>query len=180
MTVKKNTQVFVLILMWILLSPLFLFLSIKWKMPRLAPRIILTIIAPMTLLIISLTSISGYVYYYTYIKRGTKSEIETKTGLNFPKFTIIEKRHKTFGPAFNGDFSMEYKVQLDTLNVQEFYKQIQSSIEITDNERNDNISYSWESNSEDSYFFNYSDYQEYLELEINRFNGEMEIRYGSL
>lgn len=180
MAVKRTLKVIVLTLMWIFVSPLFLILSIYWKMPRLTPRIILTIIAPMSILIIFLTSFAGYKYYYFNFKRGNKSEIETKTGMEFPKFKTIEKRREIYDPSFNGDFSMEYKVQLDTINIKEFYKKIQNAIEIAGDEENDEIFYIWKHNPEGNFSFNYSDFQEHLELEINRFNGEMEIRYGSL
>ena len=89
MNTKLISRLLALVLAWLVFSPLFLFLSIRWKKPKLIPRIILTTIAPLTLVVLFFVSWGSYDYYYYNIKRGSRSEIEAKTGLNFPKYKTI-------------------------------------------------------------------------------------------
>ncbi|MCE4566039.1 hypothetical protein INQ51_17095 [Maribellus sp. CM-23] len=177
---KNIFKTIVLILSWIIFSPLFLFLSIKWRVPKLVPRIILTTLAPLSLLIIFFVSRGTYDYYYYNIKRGSKSEIEAKTGLDFPKFKTIEKRHTRFGPAFNGDFSMEYTVKFDTLNIAIFYQQIENKIESGSTNLKDSVFVYWDRYGDGIYSFNFNDLEENLELIIDSNKEEMRITYGCM
>jgi|GEM_PF-6081908 len=169
-----------LILSWIILSPLFLFLSVKWNKPKLLGRIILTLIAPFTLITISFISWHGYEYYYYQIKRGSITEIEAKTGMEFPECKTIKKRRRTYGPSFNSDFIMNYSVQLDTTDITSFYQQIEEAIESSNTQENNSLYYYWDMDNKGNFSFSHNDYQEHLELNINTQTGEMDITYGSL
>lgn len=176
-TIFRNA---ILIISWIIFSPLFLFLSVKWNKPKLIGRIILTIIAPVTLITLSFISWNGYEYYYYQIKRGSISEIEAKTGMEFPKCKTIEKRQRTYGTSFNGDFTMNYSVQLDTTDITSFYQRIEEAIKSSHIQENNSLYYYWDMDNKGNFSFNHNNYQEHLELNINTQTGEMDITYGSL
>ena len=178
--IKEILKTSTLILSWIVFSPLFLFLSVEWKRPKFIGRIILTIIAPVTLLTLSFVTWHGYEYYYYQIKRGSRSEIEAKTGIDFPKYKTIEKRRRTYEPSFNGDFMMNYSVQLDTTDIDQFYEQIRNVIESNNRQKNENIIVCWDSYSGGIYSFSHSNFQEILELSIDSKTGKIIITYGCI
>ena len=173
-----------LLILWLIFPPLFLFFSIKWKTPKIISRTILTIIAPLTLLILMAISLQGYEYYYHHVKRGSKSELETKTGMLFPKFHTTNKRQFTYGNSFNGDFTMEYTVKLDTNNIQVFYEQIEQQIQFYEEQIEKNPAIYWTIDKEGNYFFTYQDFEngddETLELKINKKDAEIKILFGQI
>jgi hypothetical protein len=179
MSFKKDSKIIALILMWILFSPLFLILSIKWSMPKLVPRIILTTLAPLSVLIIFFCSWGCYEYYYFHIKRGSRPEIEAKTGMEFPRFKTIERREMLYGPIFFRAFKMDYTVQLDTTNVDKFYQQINNKIKSGNYYREDNASSIIWDHSYGLYSFSHFNTHENLVLVINSKNGVMRIIFGS-
>ena len=108
------------------------------------------------------------------------SEIEAKTGLDFPKYKTIEKRHNTFGTSFNREFSMEYTVQLDTTNIDDFYEQLKIRRNAHAGDKDEKTIDSWDINGEGGYTFRHSDHQEHLFLSIDSSTGKMRVTYGSL
>jgi hypothetical protein len=178
--IKEILKTSTLILSWIVFSPLFLFLSAEWKRPKLIGRIMLTIIAPVTLLTLSFVTWHGYEYYYYQVKRGSRSEIEAKTGIDFPEYKTIEKRRRAYEPSFNGDFTMNYSVQLDTTDIDQFYKHIREAISYKNVVKNDSLYFYWDIDFNGNFFFNHNDFQENLDLQINNKTGEMKITYGSM
>lgn len=180
MSLKRSYQFVVLFFTWFLFSPLFLFFSIRWRKPKMFLRLILAAVAPFTLGILLLFSVTSYRYYYQNIQRGGRAEIETKTGLYFPKYSSITQRHNIYNSGFNGDFTMGYFVMFDTANIKEFYHSITGEIESGNSIQRDSLFKSWMIDKEGNYSFSYNDFQEFLELEINRETGEMKIMYGDL
>ena len=170
-----------LLFQWLIFPPLFLFFSIKWKTPKIITRTVLTIIAPLTLVVLIAISWQGYDYYYYQIKRGSRSEIETKTGLIFPKFHTTNKRQFTYGPSFLGDFRMEYTVKLDTNNIQEFYEQIEQQIKFAEEQKGKHSAINWSMDNEGNYSFSEIDFETgNLELKINKKNAVVEILFGQM
>ncbi|MGQ7868953.1 hypothetical protein [Sunxiuqinia sp. sy24] len=169
-----------LILSWIIFSPLFLFLSIRWNKPKLIGRSMLTLIAPLTLLTLVFVSWQGYEYYYYQLKRGSRSEIEAKTGMNFPQYKTIEKRQRTYGSGFNDDFIMNYSVQLDTVDIDHFYQQVKKRTGSKHTGNNDRLYSSWSIDKDKNFSFSHIDYQEHLDLKINTETGVMDITFGSM
>lgn len=171
----------VLFLFWLVFSPLFLTFSIIWKMPRLTYRIILTLIAPFTLFVL-LMGWFVFGYYYTYyFSRGGRTEIEAKTGVDFPKYKILEKRHFIYGPWMSGDFDMEYTVKLDTAGIGEFYLRVEKQMEKAKDDCAGNDSY-WSVDENGNYRFNSPvepETQETFGLLIDKTNAVAKITYGS-
>jgi hypothetical protein len=170
-----------LFIFWLIFSPLFLVFSIIWKMPRLRYRVVLTLIAPFTLLVLLITEDVAERYYTCYFKRGTRTEVETKTGVKFPEYKTLEKRHFTFGPKITGDFDMEYSVKFDTVKIQDFYNQIEIQINNQRTNFDKDSVLSWSINEDGNYKFiqPLSESTETLELEINKKNFLINIKYGS-
>lgn len=171
-TILKDLTLAVL---WLLISPLFLFFSIRWKRPKKIARIILTVIAPFTLIVFFIVLISGGFYYYHYIQRGSRAEIERRTGIEFPWFKTVERRKFEIKPLFTGDFSMKRKVRIDTA----YIKGIIGGI---DNSTKDSLSryafnYIWDING-NVVSFNYMDENDILKFSIDRETGVMDIDFG--
>ena len=182
--IKLILKISVLLLLWLIFSPLFLWFSIKWNIPKLVSRIILTIIAPFTLLIFLAIYWQGYDYYYHHIKRGSRSELETKTSIIFPKFHTANKKQFVYGSSFNGDFTMEYTVKLDTNNIQVFYEQIEQQIQFYEKQEGKYSAVDWSIDKEGNYFFTYLDIEngddETLELYFNKKDAKVKIVFGQM
>lgn len=174
---------FALFMTWLIFPPIFLILSTIWKTPRKIWRLVLTFIAPLTLLILLLTMIWANDYYYWHYKRGSKKEIETLTSLKLPKYKVIEKRHFTYGPRFQGDFIMEYTIKLDTLNIKEFYNNIEEQIIILNSDNKRNTVPSWRITESGDYYYGSSgaplDSHEMLELLFDKKNSTVKVEFGS-
>jgi hypothetical protein len=184
---KKSTthlliKSFVLFIFWLIFSPLFHVFSIKWKMPRLGYRIVLTFIAPFTLLVLFLGLFSAGYYYNYYLGRGTRTEIETKTGMEFPKFRTLEKRDFIYGSRFTGDFTMEYKAKMDTVKIQDFYNQIELQLGKQRKKYDKDSVINWSIIEDGNCHFMqpWSESQETLDLKVDKKNSIMTIKYGSL
>jgi len=171
-----------LIFSWLLFPPLFFIFSTIWKMPKKIWRIVLTIIAPLSLLLIIICSVWVYQNYHVYRERGSRKEIEIKTGIELPKYQKFERRYFIYGSAFGGDFTMEYSIQLDTAGAQDFYRQIEEKL---NEQKNDSVDsgVSWSLTEEGNYHFSSPGInpltQENLELFIDRKNALVRVIYGS-
>jgi hypothetical protein len=171
-----------LIFSWLLFPPLFFILSTIWKMPKKIWRVVLTIIAPLSLLLIIICSVWVYQNYHVYRERGSRKEIEIKTGIELPKYQKFERRYFIYGSAFGGDFTMEYSIQLDTAGAQDFYRQIEEKL---NEQKNDSVDsgVSWSLTEEGNYHFSSPGInpltQENLELFIDRKNALVRVIYGS-
>lgn len=183
LTLQSVFRSFTLFIFWLILPPIFLTLSIIWKTPRRIWRIVLTLIAPLTLLVLVMSVNSGSQYYYHHISRGSKNEIETLTGLKLPRYKIIEKRHFTYGPNFQGDFIMEYTIKLDTVKIKEFYNKIEEQITDYNLEKDRNPEPFWVINENGDYYFKSSGIQpethETLELLFDKKNATMKVEFGT-
>jgi hypothetical protein len=171
-----------LIFSWLLFPPLFFIFSTIWKMPKKIWRIVLTIIAPLSLLLIIICSVWVYQNYHVYRERGSRKEIEIKTGIELPKYQKVERRYFIYGSAFGGDFTMEYSIQLDTAGAQDFYRQIEEKL---NEQKNDSVDSGvfWSLTEEGNYHFSSPGInpltQENLELFIDRKNALVRVIYGS-
>ncbi|MDO9615989.1 MAG: hypothetical protein Q7J86_15890 [Bacteroidota bacterium] len=185
---KPQTQTilkrFVLSIFWLIFPPLFLILSIVWKSPKLVMRIVLTAIAPLTIVAIVIGIFSLNQLHYYYIERGSRTEIEAKTGMEFPDYETVEKRHFSYGPSFNGDFTMERTVKFDTVNIHDFYEQIDLKIIETGKNTLNSFSIYWSMQENGNYSFTHFDPQDEddqtLELEIDKKNSQVRITYGRM
>ncbi len=178
-TVIKSLVLFVF---WLVFPPLFLLFSFIWKIPRLAYRFIFTLLAPVTLFFLFLCSIMAYVYYDCFIVRGSRTEIETKTGLDFPDYRTVERRRFEDYFSFNGDYTITFSVKIDTVGIQDFYNQIEKQIELHNKEKREDSN--WDFDIDGNYSFSslgiYPDIgkEESLQLTIDKKNSIMEISYG--
>jgi len=167
---------------WLIFPPLFLVLSIIWKTPKLIARIILTFLAPVSLILLLLMSFYTYSYYYFFIARGSRTEIETKTEVKFPDYKIIERKHMDDQPSINGDFSIEYSVKLDTANIKGLYNRIDMLILNRDTLNNKNINGGWTINENGNFNFSHMENDDpddqYLELNIDKKTALVKIKYG--
>lgn len=167
--------------LWLVFPPLFLLLAFVWKMPRMVPRIILFVVAPLTLLVLLAGGLDLYIRYHQYVDRGSRSEIEMKSGVEFPRYRTIEKRKRVPLPARFRDFTIEYKVQLDTTCIRDFYQAIEASArQETDSlkpQRN-----TWSITPEGKYFFHDAGIddpdQEFITVIINPSLHQADIEYG--
>ncbi len=100
--------------------------------------------------------------------------------MHFPKYKTVEKRQRTYGPAFNGDFTMNYSVQLDTVDIDHFYQQIKMKKESQHTLNNDRVYASWSMDKNKNFSFTHIDDHEHLDLKINTETGVMAITFGSM
>lgn len=174
----------VLFFTWLFCPPLFLVFSIIWKSPKLVGRIILTIIAPLTITTFIIIFIYIHEYHYYYFKRGNRLEIEVKTGLKFPDYKAIEKKHFTDRIGFKGDFMMQYSVKLDTANIQEFYNQIEAKIQISEKQKEEELFTHWNKHQDENYYFSHIDFNDeddqILSITIDKKSSIAEIEYGRM
>ncbi len=178
-TVIKSLVLFVF---WLVFPPLFLLFSFIWKMPRLAFRIIFTLLAPVTLFFLVLGAVLVMNFYQVHFVRGARAEIEAKTGLDFPSYQTVEKRHFVYGPTFMGDFTLEYSVKMDTAEIGNFYRQVEKQMEKSKcNSTGSDCSWAVDENG--NYRFNSPGIepatQETLELVIDKRNAVVKITCGS-
>jgi len=171
-----------LALLWLLFPPLFLVLAFVWKMPRMAARIILFVVAPITLVMLLATGVDLYNRYHQYVDRGSRSEIESKTGLKFPRYRTIDKREIIFKYPRGLDFTMKYKVQLDTARIREFYQAIETTAQPTAIDTLHMRPPGWRINSDGNYDFydsgiNHPD-QQFLDITIDKSMHQATIVYG--
>jgi len=176
---KKYTsriRYLVLIASWLLFPPLFLLFSFIWNIPKKMARIILTLVAPLTLVFLQFISYITYSNYNIYIERGSRSEIETKTRIKFPDYETVERTHFKGRVSFTGDFTMHYSIKLDTTNIQDFYNRINAQIQ------QQNISTGWSINEEGHYSFSHiaenTEEHQALDLNIDKNTALVEIQYG--
>lgn len=180
LTILKS---FALFIFWLIFPPIFFELSIIWKMPKKIGRVVLSIIAPLNLLILIIVVILAEDYFYVHIERGSKNEIETTTGLDLPSYEVIEERHSLIPHRnFNGDFEMSYTIKLDTTNIYDFYKQVEELIAKQQNDSTKTVSY-WKVSESGDYHFStisiHPDTEENLSLDIDKKNAEIRVIYGA-
>lgn len=130
--ILKNVALF---LTWFFISPLYLFLSIKWKIPKTIARTIFFILSPFTLILLAIPSYFAYDYYYHFIKRGSISEIEKKSHVEFPDYKTLVSKHylyhdeaETSNRGMFHDFTIQYTIELDSTEIEKFYQNIEAQI----------------------------------------------------
>lgn len=177
----KTTALFIF---WLIFPPLFLTFSIIWKMPKLIGRIVLTVVAPLTIVTLIAGVFGLQQLHYYYIERGSRSEIEAKTGLKFPDYQTVEKRHFIYKPNFNGDFTMERTIKLDTVNIANFYKQVDRKIEMTKKDTLNSTTIYWNIGENGNCRFTHFDFadddDQTIELEIDKKQSLVRITYGRM
>lgn len=122
---KPKHYIWILILCWLTISPLFLILANRWKVMKKWQRIVLMLISPMFLLIYALILLMvGIIIYlcqpsfyggksgYGDADRFVNNErIERISGARLYFRDIVNEE---FGePSFNGDYSNTYTVSLE-------------------------------------------------------------------
>lgn len=183
---KLTSQLRYLVLFasWLLFPPLFLLFSNIWNIPKKLARIILTLVAPLTLVFLLFVSYITYSNYYYYIERGSRSEIETKTEIRFPDYKTVERTHFKGRVSFNGDFTMHYTIKLDTTNIKDFYNRINDQIQKQKKMeyKSSNIGSGWSVNEDGHYSFSHiaknTEEHQTLDLNIEKNTALVEIQYG--
>lgn len=147
---------------------------------RLRSRIIITLVVVLALPLLLAGFLEVSQYYYYYIERGSRKEIEAMTGIDFPAFKTVEKRHFTYGPGFNSDFTMEWTVKMDTADTLALYARLDTKIQQAELE--DSEGKAWTKVENGNYYCSYIGVcgkdDQTLELHIDRGSGYLRIVYG--
>ena len=124
---SKKVKYVVLILSWLIFSPLFLLLSWKWKNLGKWKRITFTIISPSSLILAILIVVGSFMGYsllerrYKFTGRETLCEL---TGVMLPKFKVIDRKEGK--RSFTGDYCDEIIIQFKDSLSSDFYLQLDS------------------------------------------------------
>ena len=89
----KITQWITLILIWLIISPLFVYLAKRWNLIGKKIRILLLLISPFMLIvyfILFLLGLQGYDDYQRKYKFANNETVERITGVAFPELDIVE------------------------------------------------------------------------------------------
>jgi hypothetical protein len=181
--VKQIAKHLVLFITWLLVSPLYLYLSIKWKFPIKILRIIFFIVSPFTIILLLVAGFYVYDINTIYIQRGGMSEIEEKTGIDFPDYKTIKFKHLTSDrKLLHNDFEVSYTIELDSTDITTFYQNIEKQIpDSTSKEATGDVN-NWRYWTKKGDFYEFSDMgtdnTETLSVSINTKNRVVEIKYG--
>ena len=88
----KITQWITLILIWLIISPLFVYLAKRWNLIGKKIRIPLLLISPLMLIvyfILFLLGLQGYDDYQRKYKFANNETVERITGVSFPELDIV-------------------------------------------------------------------------------------------
>lgn len=138
----KILQWLIILFSWFTISPLFYYLTCRWKLIGKKLRVILLLISPIFLVIYILLFFYGLDTYYSYQRKhrfANKDVIERITGITYPNFKIIEyTKGKT---AFQGDYSDQLKIEFKEVLSTAFYQKLDSLVIIgfSDWSKHDNV-----------------------------------------
>lgn len=124
---SKNVKYVIISLSWLIFSPLFLFLSWKWKLVKTWKRVILVIISPSSWILLLLVVIGCLVGYGNFERRHKFTNRETLheiTGVMLPNFKVTGREEGK--RSFHGDYSDEATIQFKEVLSRELYLQLDS------------------------------------------------------
>ncbi len=188
---KSLLHFIALFITWLVFVPLYIYLSFRWKISKIGTRIFFTVISPCTIILLIVLLWCGYDQYYYNVYRGSMSEIEKKTQIDFPDYKTIKPRQESGDESWRppkrtflfNDFSMGYTIQLDSTEINSFYQKIENQIiknRKIKRSKDEEIKTYW---SKGDGIYSFSDFggdgsSETLSLCINTKNRMMEIKYG--
>lgn len=117
-TIIKITEWLALLLSWLTISPLFVYLSSRWKLIGKKMRILLLLVSPLMVIvyfIILLLALQGYYNYQRKYHFADNEVIERITGVAFPELDIVDyiKWDTGFSGDYNDVITLEMKDDLD-------------------------------------------------------------------
>lgn len=124
----KILKVLVCFVCWLTISPLFYYLSGRWKLMR--RRLFLMLVSPLFLYLYLNILIYGFQAYIDYQRKyyfANEERIERITGIQFPDMDIVEY-HKG-SSSFTGDYSDALEMELEDSLSETFYHSLDSLIE---------------------------------------------------
>ena len=110
----KITQWITLILIWLIISPLFVYLAKRWNLIGKKIRILLLLISPLMLIvyfILFLLGLQGYDDYQRKYKFANNETVERITGVAFPELDIVE--YKKDNRGFLGDYNDKLTLEME-------------------------------------------------------------------
>ena len=110
----KITQWITLILIWLIISPLFVYLAKRWNLIGKKIRILLLLISPLMLIvyfILFLLGLQGYDDYQRKYKFANNEAIERITDVAFPEVDIVE--YKKDNRGFLGDYNDKLTLEME-------------------------------------------------------------------
>lgn len=126
---KKLLQGMTCILAWLTISPLFYYLTYKWKLIGKKLRVFLLLISPMFLILYAILCVYGLYFYYAYQRKykfADKETLERITGVTYPDFKIIEyEKGKT---GFLMDYRDKLIIEFEDTPSSKFYQTLDSLI----------------------------------------------------
>ena len=112
---KKFIEIITLIILWFVITPLFIYLAKRWKMLKLKVSIPLAVISPLVLIIIGCLIIAGYTFYLDFHRTHhftNKEVVECITSIQLPDFEVIN--YQKGKSAFTGDYSDDVDILFET------------------------------------------------------------------
>ena len=172
-----------IIISWLLLPPIFYYLSYLWYKRNKIFRRIFLFLSPVTVIFIILISYYSYDFIYDQYWHS-KWNLENKTGIKFPDYKVI-----SIGRSYAYQHNMHYSyfpenemvIKLDSADSETFYNDIEKSIRsqnsfdnLNKNKKNGN----W-TNGFNSYTYRYraNDHKKILYLNVIKTSREVQVEY---
>ncbi|WP_430972027.1 hypothetical protein [Sunxiuqinia rutila] len=178
MKVKRLLKSAILVVSWFIFPPLYILLAYVWKIMRPWQRIGVSLIAPMTLLLLFISVMSSKNYIHQQW-RASRSEINLRTGIEFPRLIQRSDDELLYGPTLQGDFTKVKYYQLDTTNTRLLYATLNQMVDSCNRHQNNFTNRSWSKNM-NRVFFSYSDGYEFLNLVVDQTDGTIKVSFGEL
>ena len=125
--IEKILKFVVLLLLWALFSPLFLFLTIRWKIMVKGWRTALFALSPFMLFVYFMLTVLVVWVYSEYNRKfgySSNSAIERITGVDFPRLNIIEYNKGI--KSFNGDYTDSFVLEMESKMSESTYRVLDS------------------------------------------------------
>lgn len=132
----KLFQWVISLLCWLTISPIFYYLTDKWKLIGKKFRIGLLAISPMFLILYSIICFWGLDFYFGYQRKhrfDDKETLERITGVTYPDFKVIEYT-KDSETSFLGDYNDRLLIEFKELPSATFYQYLDSLIATGDSD----------------------------------------------
>lgn len=129
----KILQWLISLISWLMLSPLFYYLTWKWKLIGRKLRVALLLISPIFLGLYIILFAFGLDTYYNYHRKhrfADKAVLERITGITYPDFKVIE--YTKGRTSFLGDYNDELIIEFEKMPSAVFYQFLDSLIAVTD------------------------------------------------
>ena len=129
----KILQWLISLISWLMLSPLFYYLTWKWKLIGRKLRVALLLISPIFLGLYIILFAFGLDTYYNYHRKhrfADKAVLERITGITYPDFKVIE--YTEGRTSFLGDYNDELIIEFEKMPSAVFYQFLDSLIAVTD------------------------------------------------